>query len=203
MVFLANLANSHFLDRTVFIFMSQEGNQEIAESSKKELVKNLKAVEAKPNILLLHKDIPTLGGWTILPTLNSLVKKFEKQADWFVFLDEAGRVETGSLTKVLEKYDPSDTIFLGKALRDREAVIIHNYNEDYEFKYPDFSAGFVFSSQLVVSLSRELNEKNFELIRKEILLFSIGKRKINAELLKNQLYLYRTKLFSPNNLLYK
>ena len=129
-IFLVNSTNSHFLDRTVFIFMSQKGNQEIAESSKQELVKNLKAVGAKPNILLLHKDIPTLGGWTIFPILNSLVRKFEKRADWFMFLDEAGRVETGVLTKVLEKYNPSNELFLGKALRDREASIIHNYNED-------------------------------------------------------------------------
>ena len=104
----------------------------------------------------MHKDLPSHGGWTIFPLLQPLLKKYEDTADWYVFLDEAGRVDPTLFSKMLEKYDPSDNLFLGKALQDKDSVIIHHYSQDYEFKYPDFSAGFVFSSQLVKYLSKAI-----------------------------------------------
>lgn len=161
-ILLAPGAGSHFLDRTVFVFMTQEAHEKIANTSKQELDKNLVQVEAKSNILLLHKDLPSHGGWTIFPLLQPLLEEYEALADWFVFLDEEGRVEPSLFAQMLQKYDPEQEVFLGKALQDRDSVIIHHYSQDYKFKYPDFSAGMAFSSQLVKSLSKELKEKNFE-----------------------------------------
>ena len=155
--------SSHFLDRTVFVLMTQEAHEKLADNSKQELDKNLIQVGAKSNVVLLHKDLPSHGGWTIFPLLQPLLEDYEDLADWFVFLDEAGRVEPSLFAEILKKYDPKQNVFLGKALQDRDSVIIHHYSQDYKFKYPDFSAGMVFSSQLVKSLSKELKEKNFEL----------------------------------------
>ena len=160
---LSSEVQSHILDRTVFVLMTQEAHVKIGENSKQELNNNLKEVGAKSIIVSLHKDLPSHGGWTIFPLLQPLLKKYEDQADWFVFLDEAGRVEPSLLAKVLGKYDPKEHLFLGKALQDKDSVIIHHYSQDYEFKYPDFSAGFVFSLQLAQSLSKEIKEKNFDL----------------------------------------
>ena len=178
-ILLAQEVNSHLLDRTVFVLMTQEAHEEIAKTSEQELNKNLKEIGAKSNIVLLHKDLPPHGGWTIFPLLQPLLIKYEDTADWYVFLDEAGRVDPTLFSQMLEKYDPSENRFLGKALQDKDSVIIHHYSQDYEFKYPDFSAGFVFSSQLVKYLSKELKEKDFDLehFPKD---FSIGKMMENS-----------------------
>jgi hypothetical protein len=77
---------------------------------------------------------------------------------------------------MLKKYDHKDQVFLGKALQDTDTVIIHHYSQDFEFKYPDFAAGFVFSSSLVETFSKELKNSDFELehFPKD---FSIGRYK--------------------------
>lgn len=173
-VLLSSVVSSHILDRTVFVLMTQEAHEEIGEISYQELEKNLKEVGVKPNIVSLHKDLPSHGGWTIFPLLHPLLEVNKDLADWFVFLDEAGRVQPSLLTKMLQKYDQTQNVFLGKALQDRDSTIIHHYSQDYDFKYPDFSAGFVFSAQLANSLSKDLKAKNFDLenFPKD---FSIGK----------------------------
>ena len=167
--------DSHFLDRTVFVIMSQEAHDETSETSRLELKETLAKDGVKePQIALLHKDLPSHGGWTIFPLLAPLWEKYSASADWYVFLDEAGTVHPGILKEVLNKHNPEDLVFLGKALQDQDSVIIHHYSQNLKFKYPDFAAGLVFSSFLVATLATELEDSNFELedFPKD---FSIGK----------------------------
>ena len=48
---------------------------------------------------------------SILFTWRTILEEYEDLADWFVFLDEAGRVKPSLLTKVLQKYDLTQNIF--------------------------------------------------------------------------------------------
>ena len=156
--------SSHILDRTAFVIMSQEAHDSTAKISKQELSQELLNFGInEPHVVLLHKDLPSHGGWTIFPLLGPLLEDYRYLIDWYVFLDEAGTIDPEEFTEMLMKYDHKDKVFLGKALQDKDSVIIHHYSNDFEFKYPDFSAGFVFSASLADTLSRELKNSDFEL----------------------------------------
>ena len=162
-LFLSSVC-SHSLDRTAFVIMSQEAHDDTATISKEELSQALINVGVKkPNVVLLHKELPSHGGWTIFPLLDPLLEDYHDLIDWYVFLDEAGTIDPQEFTKMLKKYDHKDQVFLGKALQDKDSVIIHHYSQDFKFKYPDFAAGFVFSSSLAQTLHKELKNRGYEL----------------------------------------
>ena len=165
LVFLVvSTVNSHVLDRTAFVIMSQEAHENIAENTRKELRQALRKVGVEnPHVALLHKDLPSHGGWTIFPILAPLLKDYHNLIDWFVFLDEAGAVDPKMFAGILEKYDPDHDVFLGKALQDQDSVIIHHYDQNFDFKYPDFAAGFVLSVSLAEALSEELDASDYQL----------------------------------------
>ena len=154
---------SHFLDRTGFVIMSQRGHDTRAENTREELRNALRTDGVKdPHIKLLHKDLPYHGGWTVFPILAPLLDDYADLIDWFVFLDEVSAVDPKILTKLLSAYDSDRNVFLGKALQDQDSVIIHHYNQNLDFKYPNFAASFVLSARLVDTIVKELKAKNFQ-----------------------------------------
>ena len=161
---VSSTVNSHFLDRTTFVIMSQDAHEKTAEDSKQELRHVLGKIGVKePNVVLLHKDLPSHGGWTIFPLLDPLLEDYHDLIDWYVFLDEQSTIDPDIFMGALKKHNHRDYVFLGKALQDQESVIIHHYDQDFNFKYPDFSAGFVLSAILVKTMAKELKASNFDL----------------------------------------
>ena len=149
-------AKSHILNETAFVIMSQDAHDSIATSFKDTLKRDLteSGVEA-PIVLLLHKDLPILGGWSIFPILDPLLTGYSEDVNWFVFLNEFGRVDVNIFEGLLQEYNSKKGVFLGKALQDEHAVIIHFYEKNLDMKYPDFSAGFVLSRPLADRLSKD------------------------------------------------
>ena len=123
------------LDQTLFVFMSQEAHSDIATKNKNNLVASLKTIGSdNPHVILLHEDLPILGGWTIFPILKPLLKNYPKCIKWFVFLDEKGSVDPKLLSELLNKHDTRNELFIGRALQDRHPVIIHHYDTNLEME---------------------------------------------------------------------
>ena len=111
-----------------------------------------------PKLLLLHKDLPIYGGWTIFPILSKILHRFETSIDWFVFIDERSSIDAITLSSILDSHNSTKNIFLGRSLQDKHASKIHHFEKNFDLKYPNFSAGFVLSRQLVADLVAELKE---------------------------------------------
>ena len=147
---------SRILNETAFVILSQDAHDTKAivfkDTLKKDLVES--GVET-PIVLLLHKDLPILGGWSIFPILDPLLIKCSESVNWVVFLNEWSKVDTSIFEELLQEYDSTKEIFLGKALQDEHEVITHFYEKNLDMKYPDFSAGFVLSRPLVHRLCKD------------------------------------------------
>ena len=146
---------SRILNETAFVILSQDAHDTKATVFKDTLTKDLveSGVET-PIVLLLHKDLPILGGWSIFPILDPLLTNYSAGVNWFVFLNEWSKVDTSIFEELLQEYDSTKEIFLGKALQDEHEVITHFYEKNLDMKYPDFSAGFVLSRPLVNRLCK-------------------------------------------------
>ncbi|XP_050304311.1 beta-1,3-glucosyltransferase isoform X2 [Anthonomus grandis grandis] len=80
---------------------------------------------------------------------------------WVVFLEDYSVVDLKLLMKVLKKYNHNKDIWIGHALYDAEAVIIHHFEfrENPEsFKYPNLASGFAMSLPLLEKV--RMNAKN-------------------------------------------
>ncbi|ESP02546.1 hypothetical protein LOTGIDRAFT_138251, partial [Lottia gigantea] len=116
--------------------------------------------ENKPEVYLLHKKWPSTGSWTILSIIQSLNELFKDKA-WIIFVEEETRIDLKRILQVLEKYSHKQKYFLGKALYDKSATIIHHFaffEDPTVFKYPDPAAGMFFSQGLLQSLSKRLSK---------------------------------------------
>ena len=92
----------HILNRTAFVIMSQEAHDRNATYRQNKLIDSLRDVGVeKPKTILLHKDLPILGGWTIFPILSPLLKLYSDCCDWFVFLDERSTIDPVVFTNLL------------------------------------------------------------------------------------------------------
>ena len=155
-----SVVKSHILQQTAFIIMSQDAHDSKVSAFKDSLKMDLSGSGVEtPLVILLHKDLPVLGGWSVLPITESLLKNYSDDINWFVFLHEWSTVDVNIFETLLQEYDPKQEIFLGKPLQDTHPVIIHYYKETLDIKYPDFSAGFVLSRPLVKRLSSDFQKE--------------------------------------------
>lgn len=159
LLFLTRASDSTILDRTSIIIMSQKAHDKSAMKLRDHLHFLLKdAGVDHPKLLLLHKDLPIYGGWTIFPILSKILHRFETSIDWFVFIDERSSIDAITLSSILDSHNSTKNIFLGRSLQDKHASKIHHFEKNFDLKYPNFSAGFVLSRQLVADLVAELKE---------------------------------------------
>ena len=77
--------------------------------------------------------------------------------NWFLFLNEYGSVDPVVLEQLLARQNHDDRVFLGKALHDKHPVIIHYFDTNLNFKYPDFSAGFIMSKALIEDIIAQMD----------------------------------------------
>jgi hypothetical protein len=57
------------------------------------------------------------------------------------------------MEELIDEHDIRDDVFIVRALQDQYPVIIHFYDKKTDIKYPDFSAGFAISRNIVHALS--------------------------------------------------
>ena len=157
LLYLTRASDSTILDRTSIIIMSQKEHDQSAMKLRDHLHYLLKdAGVAHPKLLLLHKDLPIRGSWTIFPILSNILHRFETSIDWYVFVDERSSINSLALSSILDSHNASKKVFLGRSIQDKHASKIHHFEKNFDLKYPDFSAGFVLSRKLVAALVAEL-----------------------------------------------
>ncbi|XP_062869871.1 beta-1,3-glucosyltransferase [Trichomycterus rosablanca] len=143
------------LRKVVFVIQSQRNSYHIqrAEQTRADL---LHQGQGFPDVLLLHKLSEYSGNWGILPTLPRLADGYCRSSSWIFFLEEETVLDLTRLLQVLGRFDSKKEWFLGRALTDDEATIIHHYAFSEElgaFSYPDFAAGWALSCSLVKRLA--------------------------------------------------
>lgn len=108
------------------------------------------------------RELQHSGLWTYIPWLFQLEEKRRLSRNrfwgqrWYVFMEPETVVSPESLKSMLAEFDSKDDVFLGHALLDEEASIIHHYNT--EVAYPHVLLGFALSGSLVSHLAQELRK---------------------------------------------
>lgn len=108
--------------------------------------------QSHPIVHLSHSDFPHPGGWTILPLIPRLANLHKGNSSWIVFLEDRTKVNLNVLLDKLIQYNSDKEIWVGHALYDKEASIIHHfafYDNPSYFKYPNVASGFAMSVALV------------------------------------------------------
>merc|ERR1712051_1082043 len=85
LLFCTRASDSTILDRTNIIIMSQKAHGHSGMKLRDHLHSLLRnAGVDHPKLLLLHKDLPIRGSWTIFPILSKILHRFETSIDWYV-----------------------------------------------------------------------------------------------------------------------
>lgn len=140
----------------VFVVLSQSNSyhKELANGVKESIVKqSLNLGWEIPRVYLTDEEYPdVVGAWTIFPILNRILGKFQKHHFWLFICEDLTFIDLKKLIVLLERFNATEDHFLGHALKDREATIIHHFafSEDpLSFSYPEFSAGTILSKSLI------------------------------------------------------
>ncbi|XP_063925749.1 beta-1,3-glucosyltransferase isoform X1 [Zophobas morio] len=146
----------------VIIILSQpnEHHLKLAENLKNDIEQQAEALQqGKPIVHLSHRDFPHVGHWTVLPLVEKLHDLHGENSSWVFFVEDRTRVNLGVLSEVLNEYDPSKAVWLGHALHDNEATIIHHfafYEDPQKFKFPNLGSGIAISTNLLQRLAERL-----------------------------------------------
>ncbi|MCJ8742448.1 hypothetical protein PDJAM_G00082100 [Pangasius djambal] len=143
------------LREVVFVIQSQKNSYHI-ERAEQRRAHLLDQVQGSPEVVLLHELSEYDGNWGILPVLPLLAEGYCQSFLWIFFLEEETVVNLARLLQVLNRFNPWGEWFLGRALYDAGATIIHHYafsEEPTAFSYPDFAAGWALSCPLVKRLA--------------------------------------------------
>ncbi|KAF4082077.1 hypothetical protein AMELA_G00147590 [Ameiurus melas] len=142
------------LREVVFVIQSQKNSYHIERAEQRRA--HLLDQENSPEVVLLHQLSDYGGNWGILPVLPRLAEVYCQRTLWIFFLEEETIVNIARLLQVLSRFNPGRDWFLGRALYDASATIIHHYafsEEPTAFSYPDFAAGWTLSCSLVKRLA--------------------------------------------------
>ncbi|KAI4888788.1 hypothetical protein NFI96_028294 [Prochilodus magdalenae] len=147
------------LREVVFVIQSQRNSYHAqrAEQRRAHLFHQAQGIkQGSPDVVFLHELSDYDGNWGMLPALPRLAEGYCRSSSWIFFLEEETVVDLVRLLGVLSKFSSGKEWFLGRALHDVEATIIHHYafsEEPAGFSYPDFSAGWALSCPLVKRLA--------------------------------------------------
>ncbi|XP_046717988.1 beta-1,3-glucosyltransferase isoform X5 [Silurus meridionalis] len=143
------------LREVVFVIQSQKNSYHIQKAEQRRAHLNNQQ-QSSPVVVLLHQLSEYDGNWGILPVLPRLAEGYCQSSLWIFFLEEETVVNLTRLLQVFSRFNPQKEWFLGRALHDTAATIIHHYafSEDpTAFNYPDFAAGWALSCSLVKRLA--------------------------------------------------
>lgn len=149
-------ALASILSTVAFIVMDQPANKDLASITYNKLNQALMEHGVEfPHVYKLHKDFDNIhGGWTYLSMLPQFMEIEDPQPKWFVVLHESSMVNVHQMERLIEGQDHTKELFIGKALTDPAHVIIHHFQSNMKFKFPDPSAGIIFSQALVRDMAQ-------------------------------------------------
>ncbi|XP_067034034.1 beta-1,3-glucosyltransferase-like [Acropora muricata] len=149
----------------VIIVRSQHNSFHVkkAKAMKEDLVKQAESMGEKDHLELkmMHEEWAPLGSWTIIPIINRLAEKYGSRKHWIFFCEDDTIINLSGLLRVLSNHDARKELFLGHALQDQQAAIIHHfafYEDPSQFSFPDFAAGWALSIPLLNRLSQRLHD---------------------------------------------
>ncbi|CAG5116922.1 unnamed protein product, partial [Candidula unifasciata] len=149
----------------VFVILSQVNEFHVQQASQFQIhfEKQLTLLDKSqwPVLLFTHKDFSHVdGAWTVIPLFEHIVNTHaRKNTRWILICEEDTRINVSLLVTTLEQYNATESLFLGRELRDQETTIIHHFafaDNPSQFAYPDFRAGFVLSITLIQQLHHRL-----------------------------------------------
>ncbi|GLH10449.1 Uncharacterized protein GBIM_15415 [Gryllus bimaculatus] len=114
-----------------------------------------------PVVHLAHEEFSHPGTWTVVPILPKLRALHGDNSSWIFFCEEHTKINLPYVLRILEKHDPNELVWVGHAIYDREATIIHHFaffENPQHFKYPSFASGFAMTSTLLRRLSAQVLE---------------------------------------------
>ena len=165
----------------LFIINSQPGeyHAQLADTSRQSILKQWKSfvpasLMKSPQVLLTSEMDPEVSlavllkifhsysqianfGWTIFPLIEimKIQMESEKIIEWIALLSENTEVDLKALNAVVQtkKLRPvSESLFFGRALKDKDPTIIHHFASASDLMYPDLEAGIFLSRHLVYDL---------------------------------------------------
>ncbi|KAF5298066.1 hypothetical protein FQA39_LY11834 [Lamprigera yunnana] len=173
---LCSFGGNNALDTkdVVFIILSQSSNHNyvLAKELRDDIYKQGQILNQKTiTVHFSHVDFPHVGGWTVLPLIPHLTHLYRNNRSWFFFVEDRSRILLKNTIEVLQKYDHNQEIWLGHAIYDNEATIIHHFaffDDPKSFKYPNAASGFAISSSLMKRLenrwkTRKLSMSDFSI----------------------------------------
>nr|CAB3224849.1 beta-1,3-glucosyltransferase-like [Phallusia mammillata] len=167
---LCNYASGTTGSSSVLIIIRDQANDyhhKLATAKKAELDTQIKAENLNAKVILMHEEYPVEGAWTILPVLPDIARKYADEFKWFMFIEEGTAVDIKQLTtSFLTKHDPSAFKLLCRCLHDNSPTIIHHFafvnKAIKKFKYPDFDAGWIWSTALLQKVAFNLTPETLE-----------------------------------------
>ena len=103
------------------------------------------------------------AGWALIPLFIGIDDAtFSSQVEWVGIVSDDAEVRGAQLARTLEEFDPTQHLFLGRALQDSWHAIIHHYSGDFDFRYPDVSSGVLLSMPLVRKLAAAVRSETRE-----------------------------------------
>jgi len=150
------------LNNVAFVIMDQPENKDLSAVTYGKLKEALlKHGVEYPLVFKLHKDFEIVhGGWTYVNLFKELLEVDRPTPNWFVVLHESTMVNPELLEQLLSGHDHNEDVFMGKALTDPDRVIIHHFQSDMKFKFPDASAGIIMSRRLVSDMAQHFADSN-------------------------------------------
>ncbi|XP_069703143.1 beta-1,3-glucosyltransferase isoform X2 [Periplaneta americana] len=136
--------------------LAQELRNDIQEQA-------LQASQVIPIVHLTHEDFPHPGAWTVFPILSRLYALHGANSSWIIFCESHTRFNLNQMLELFNNFSANEEMFIGHALHDREATIIHHFafSDDPErFKYPHFASGFAMSQALLKKIALQMNHGN-------------------------------------------
>ncbi|KAF7285723.1 hypothetical protein GWI33_010143 [Rhynchophorus ferrugineus] len=110
-------------------------------------------------------DFNISGEWTIFPIISPILEVI-RYSQWVVLLEDRCNINLNLLLNTLQKYDSEKEIWLGHAIFDNEATIIHHfgfYKNPTFFKYPNLASGIILSIPLLKRLKHQLDDGNYKM----------------------------------------
>ncbi|XP_066157350.1 beta-1,3-glucosyltransferase [Euwallacea fornicatus] len=130
------------------------------ETHLKEQYEELKLDE--PQIWRSHDLINSPASWTISPLIVPVWNLLGgKTAQWVVFLQDFTAVVVHAFLNELTKYDHHKEVWIGHALHDAEASIIHHFafhENPQSFKYPNAGSAVAISVPLLEKLKTRIEQ---------------------------------------------
>ncbi|XP_066995868.1 beta-1,3-glucosyltransferase isoform X2 [Anabrus simplex] len=150
----------------VFVVLSHGKHQTIqAQQLRDDLQNQAREMnEEAPTVHLAHEEFPHPGAWTVFPILSRLSALHGTNSSWVFFCESYTKIILKKVIKYFGKYNPSEELWIGHALYDREPTIIHHFafiENTQQFKYPYFGSGFAMSNTLLRRLSSRLAHEDF------------------------------------------